>query len=652
MSSFIPFPAYYDDAPIDLSFVYKNEKPAGRRGFLKAEGGTFVFEDGTPGRFWGTNFNGGANFPEFDYAEKVARRLGKIGVNIVRFHQLDAEWDTPNLFSFSNGKRCDKTTELDSESMKRLDYLIHCLKEEGIYVYIDIFTYRKFKTGDGVENAPALADAGKPYSGYNKRLIELQKKLAYDIWNHYNPYTGLRYKDDPVFVMCEVVNESDLFSRKIATEPYLSEFRELFNGWLAEKGIEYDACSCDVNGTDEPLIQFKIELQERYYTEMIGFMRDIGVKIPLTGTNWSINKACSKTQLVTDFTDSHVYYYDWRWGEYKKSCMNKAITESPDCGFGRLSIMRVADKPFFVSEWDMPWPNEYRAESPLLFAAVGSFQGWSGFTIHTYAYTSRLMHMNILGKEVSSDTIGGVPYREGIFSTWNDPAKFGLFYHAALITRRGDVPVSENLTMIDTTDLSGGTGQSFNSSPEQNRIACNYLNKGEGVDENIPLVNPDSGEVMSDNGCLYRSWHKRFGYIDTERTKCAYGFLAENGTVRLKDMTFDCKTDFAVLALSSLTDVPLGETDNILFTAVGRAKNTDAVFEGEVMKEYGKPPVLIEVIEAEIAFGTSQKNLVCRAVNAEGFYIGTVPSWYDSNGMFHVKTGETMRSMYYLIAAE
>jgi hypothetical protein len=260
------------------------------------------------------------------------------------------------------------------------------------------------------------------------------------------------------------------------------------------------------------------------------------------------------------------------------------------------------------------------------------------------------MHMNILGKEITSDTIGNVPYREGIFATWNDPAKFGLFYHAALITRRGDVPMSGKLTEINTGRMSGGGGAAFMASSEQNRIACSY--NGVGADENTPLTDIDSGEVRSDNGCLYRSWRKRYGYIDTDRTKCAYGFLAENGKIQLDGMTFECATDFAVLALSSLTDEPLCETDNILFTAVGRAKNTDAVFEGEVMKDYGKPPILIEVIESEISFKTSQPNLRCRSVNAEGFYVGTVPSWYDSEGMFHVKTGETMRSMFYLIAAE
>ena len=155
---------------------------------------------------------------------------------------------------------------------------------------------------------------------------------------------------------------------------------------------------------------------------MIDFLHRIGVKIPITGTNWTINPACVKTQLVTDYTDSHVYFYDWRWGENVKKGWNKGLTSVGESGFGTLSLSRVFDKPFFVSEWDMPWPNEFRAESPILYAAVGSLQGWSGFAIHTYSYGSKLEDMKILGKESSSSSIGGVPYREGIFS-WNLPDK-------------------------------------------------------------------------------------------------------------------------------------------------------------------------------------------------------------------------------------
>jgi hypothetical protein len=60
-ASFVPYPFYWDDVPIDLSFIYDDEKPAGRHGFLKVEGDRFEFEDGTEARFWGTNFNSGLN---------------------------------------------------------------------------------------------------------------------------------------------------------------------------------------------------------------------------------------------------------------------------------------------------------------------------------------------------------------------------------------------------------------------------------------------------------------------------------------------------------------------------------------------------------------------------------------------------------------
>ena len=45
----------WQTSPIDLSFLNAPEKPAGKRGFLKAAQDKLLFEDGTPGRFWGTN---------------------------------------------------------------------------------------------------------------------------------------------------------------------------------------------------------------------------------------------------------------------------------------------------------------------------------------------------------------------------------------------------------------------------------------------------------------------------------------------------------------------------------------------------------------------------------------------------------------------
>lgn len=662
MPKYIPFPMRYDDVPIDLSFLYSSEKPAGKHGFLQIKDDRFIFEDGTEGRFWGTNFNSGLNFPEFEYSEKVAGRLAKIGVNLVRFHQLDAEWATPNIFSFTKGQRLSSTRKLDPESMKRLDYLIFCLKKEGIYCYLDMLTYRKFKTGDGIENAILLTDSAKPYSVYSRRLIELQKLFADQLWNHVNPYTELAYKDDPVFVMTEITNECELFHEKenVNVEPYLSEYRKMFGEWSEINKVQYDTANADVMAKDPITIEFKIYLQEAYYREMIEFLRREGVKIPIAGTNWPINAANTKTQQVTDFCDSHAYWYGWQWGEgaAEKKFENRPMSSLPDSCFSMLAFCRMMDRPFFVSEWDVPWPGEYRAEGPILFAAVSALQGWGGCAIHTYAYDSHT-YLAPVGKEMSCASIGGTPYREGVFTTWNDPAKFGLFYHSALITRRGDVRTAQKSVSVhlnSNTDTLKDV-PALRSLCEMHRIGVAFEGQKDPSDINCfsqdVLLLEAAGEVTSDTGELYRSWDRKYGKIDTAMTKCTYGCLKENGPIALDGLTIKCASDFAVIAVSSISDKRIEESDNILLTAVGRSENTDMKFNEDHtgLLDFGKLPVVIEVIEADISIRTCRSDLKVWAISAEGFFVGALPTQY-TDGLISFRLGEKYPSMYYLLQAD
>ena len=422
MNRYIPMPAYPDMMPVDISFVFESERPAGKHGFVRAEGDELRFEDGTLARFWGCNVNGGACFPSREYAPKVARRMAMAGCNIIRFHQLDAEWDTPNLFSYYKGKRVATTRAFDPRSIDALDYFIHCLKEEGIYVYLDMLTYRKFKEGDGLPEHAHLRDKAAPWCISSPELIELQKEFATQIWSHVNPYTGLAYKDEPAIVLTEIVNECDLFYDNQSGRPgfqpspyYIWQFREMFRDWLQEQGMEYDWEHCDIYTKDTTMVDFKIHVTKKYFNTMRDHMRAIGVKIPITGTNWTRNIDNIFCHQDMDFTDSHHYHYDWKWTNYNRICQNRSITSYPYI-FPSLARMRVANKPFFVSEWDAPWPNNYRAEGPIYYAAVAALQNWSGLTIHTYSYNTRLEDMKVIGKEMST-TIAGVPHRDGIFST-------------------------------------------------------------------------------------------------------------------------------------------------------------------------------------------------------------------------------------------
>lgn len=674
MSKYIPTPAYHDQMPVDISFVFEQERPAGKHGFLKTDGDQFRFEDGTPAKFWGVMFNGGANFPTHEYAKQVARRLAMSGCNIVRLHQLDAEWCVPNIYQMYAGPRVKNTRDLCEESLERLDYLIYCLKQEGIYLTIDMVTYRKFKTGDGVKFANDLADAARFYSMYDPVMIELQKEYMAKIWDHYNPYTGLKYKDDPVFVMCTIINENNLFyDRSVRKDyvriPYYDDmFRDLFNDWLKENGIEYDAYGCSMFAHDKPLVDFKMYLSEKYYKEMMEHTRAIGVKIPAVVSNWLHSNAEVKLGQFSDYTDMHKYLSDWHWGEKEKVSWHKCITDGESM-LGNMGRVKLHGKPVFFSEWDITWPNAYRALGVPHMAAVACLQDWSGMTIHTYSYSSFLDRIDIMGKESSSDSIGSIAYRDGYFSIWNDPTKMNLFYHAALMLRRSDVKPANKLVGATLSEpLSKLNFQAFTSLVERHRIETVLEDTDTSVFDKIvkdsdviPRENPL--RIESDTGELWRDLRRSIGAVDSPRTKMVYGMLGRytaNDTrrrdilgldLKLNGMTVDCFTDFAVVALSSLTDDPIENSPHMLLTTIGRARNTGAQFDGEKMIDVGHAPIISEVIEADIAIKTDYPNLRVWGVNAEGYYVGNLDTTYEDGWLkFHV--GDTFPAVHYLIMAE
>lgn len=654
-SNWRPYTLPWNDAPLDLSFLYAKEKPAGKHGFLTTKGDRFVFEDGTPARFWGTLFNSAANFPAHEYSEMVARRLAKFGVNMVRTHQMDAEWSVPNIFQFTQGRTRNDSRSLDPESLDRLDYLVYCLKKEGIYIYLDQLTHRAFKAGDGLENAYELFRpyGARGYAVFVRRLIELQQEYSRNLWTHVNPYTGLAYKDDPAVALMEVANENDLLCPvPIVAEPYRSQLEERFRAWAGERGVSVEEKKVDFTKRTPTILRFFRDVQREYYAEMIAFLRDVGVKVPITGSNW----AAGGLPLVSanepaDFQDSHAYWDMW---SDKHGTNKPLIKERNSTMLRQLAAMRRLDRPFFASEWDVVWPNEWRGTSPLVMAAAGCLQEWDGLTVHTYRYrTTNPVHA------MGAVVMDGVGYRVN-FDTFNDPAKFGLFYHAALLFRRGDVAPAKQAVEIQTDEktmfesppavlnMLGTLPEEHKvgvALPEQSPTAARVLKAEEKKN-----ADTEQAEIVSDTGEVRRSPQQGRGIIDTPRTKAAYGFLGECGTLELDGLKLTVKTPFAVIALSSLTDEPLASSTNILLTTVGRADNSGAKYNEDHTErlELGHAPVLIEVIEAKLELKAACRDLRVWSIDPEGFHTGELPVEYK-DGVLKFEVGKDFPSMYYLI---
>jgi|GEM_PF-4169541 len=146
---------------IDLSDL--NEKPAGKHGFVKTKGERLCFSDDTPVRFWGAAVAAYSLYvhnkdgtPDMELIDKHAKRLAELGFNLVRLTHVDSNWVNPNLIA-----KGDTTDKLNDAALDTLFYWVKALKEQGIYVWIDMETYRPYLAGD---NIPGFDDLVAAYN--------------------------------------------------------------------------------------------------------------------------------------------------------------------------------------------------------------------------------------------------------------------------------------------------------------------------------------------------------------------------------------------------------------------------------------------------------------------------------------------------------
>ncbi|MFC2089854.1 carbohydrate binding domain-containing protein [Bacteroidota bacterium] len=220
------------------------DAPAGKHGFLQVTPeGHFRFENLEKDiRFTGVVNVAIANYPSKAYAPIIAARMAKYGINLVRIHLVDVE-NQYGLFENS----ADNTIQLSEIRLDNMDYFIHCLKEQGIYFNFCIHSGRIYKDGDGIMS-PVLNNQSKYVTLFDDRIIELQKLFAEQTMGHVNPYTGLRYADDPALANVELTNENQLYNGWFGWQsdylfgenpdgigPYYSAVLDtLYNGWLQE----------------------------------------------------------------------------------------------------------------------------------------------------------------------------------------------------------------------------------------------------------------------------------------------------------------------------------------------------------------------------------------------------------------------------------
>ncbi|NOY81343.1 MAG: hypothetical protein GXP31_10105 [Kiritimatiellaeota bacterium] len=470
-----PFPMDWRDggpSPIDVTKCLPVEK-TGTHGFLQVRRGHFVFQDGTRARFWATNIHASRGaFPTRDQAETAARRLARLGVNMVRLHLL--EYESPGGLIDASG---DTTDKFDPERLRRLDYLLSRFHENGIYVTIDALPMcaRVFRKGDRVAGYDKLGRGAGGISYFNSRIIELEHEYARRLLLHRNPYRqNLRYVDDPTIALLEMTNEGAplIWWSWKHTPPYKAEAQRLWNQWLLQnvgtreqlrRHWTVSGGACGLGDDEDPSAgtvrvrqgtpahplrrmdyqRFLAELQRRYFADQMKFLRGLGVKVPVTGTNIMASPAMMSSCTPLDFTDNHAYWDHPRGGKalsLTDAPMIKADPLETRVLPVHLAMAKVAGRPAVATEWNSLWPNRWRAADTLMVPAYAMLNDLD--IVYVYSY--------IGGWGMKYEDAGPrIPHPSVIYS---DPAQPGLFPVLALMVRRGDIRPGRNLVEMGLSD--------------------------------------------------------------------------------------------------------------------------------------------------------------------------------------------------------
>jgi len=197
--------------------------------------GRFVTAAGRRVRFFGVNLAFGANFPEAKDAGRIAKRLRRLGVNLVRLHHMDTQPDS-NPANAGSLLTTGPYPTLNPVAIERLRGFLDALKAEGIYVNLNLKVGYVFRPGaDGVPIG-AIPTQSKPLHIFEPRMVALQQEFTSKL------IEALQLRDDPVLAIVEINNESSLIYsyqtnqlQSLVGGLYRTELQRQWNGFLTAR---------------------------------------------------------------------------------------------------------------------------------------------------------------------------------------------------------------------------------------------------------------------------------------------------------------------------------------------------------------------------------------------------------------------------------
>jgi len=558
---------------LDFSSFGLIDAPAGKYGRLRAVGDHFEFEKrpGVPQRFYGVNLCFTANTPDAEAGARAVERFRRLGYNSLRLHHFenDLRWGvfTPGGFNRS---------QLD-----KFDRLVANAIAGGLYLTTDLYVSRRVTFAQvGMKGTGELNFyAYKALVGLHEGCTEDWKRFTREFLLHVNPYTGRSLAKEPALTHLVLINEGAM-NLGWPTLANLTFVKDLWGEWLAQRrrddpnfapGLSRD-CFGPAFAQNGALQAFMADCDLKAVARLKSFVRELGCEALLSSQNACDCAAMARARQAYDYVDTH-HYVDHprfvRGWSLPSVCKNENPLLTEAVPPSDIAFVRLAGKPFTVSEWNFAGPARSRAAGGLLMGSFAALQDWSALWRFAYAHHARQL-------EADGDL------QLSYFDLSRDPILQANDRTALLLFLRGDMASLKEKLALDV----GGATFAADLAPPSNapdwqdarwrvqvartlgRAPADWKTCSlSAAKTNVPISAEDSPSVGIDR--------KRGTFsVVTPRTVGGY---APEGKMKAGVLSFDVGKVPAAVTASSLDGQPIHRSRRILLTHL-----TDAQAEGRV----------------------------------------------------------------------
>lgn len=402
------------------------------------------------------------------------------------------------------------------------------------------------------------------------------------------------------------------------------------------QSLESGNVDIPVRGWAEPaqedVRRFMADTERNFIQEMMRFLKEeLGVKAPRTASQITYHGPRLVAETC-DYADVHAYWEHPRFPRRPWDPVDWFIPNTPmETAPGRDALTgrapwRLLDRPYTISEWNIPDPNDHAAGVVPFAALVAGLQDWDGVMFFQYQ---------------SGEGNWYADHIQRFFSFNGHPAKLVLLTACAPWYRRGDLePLAETAlgTFEQPVSPTLALSRRLGIDPDAQQPLAPRAPEGDR------LESPD-GRAVWDATDPARA-HVR---VLTPRSVAVWGRIANQhfslGPVDLQVGKVD--RDYAVVVLTSLDGRPLETSRRMLLAAVGRAQNPGMMWNPErtsVGNRWGHGPA--EVNGVPLRLTLKGRPVQVQALDGRGHPMAKVPlqSALDASSF---EVGPAHRTLWY-----